>query len=201
MQRPIRHVFTKVLTVTALALVLFPAAPLLLAQEKAAPQRKVGKIYVVGNDVTQDEVVLRTCALYPGQPFTEADLRAAEANLKKLGIFANGPNTSPSVEVIESKDSFGTYCDILIRVKESLTGSLFIGSGLDSRGNIVMRMTLEERNFDLRRVPTSLADVWEGRAFRGAGKRLKVDILRMTFPISSPVPSLLQVLSTSDKEH
>jgi outer membrane protein insertion porin family len=42
-------------------------------------------------------------------------------------------------------------------------------------GGIVGSIILNERNFDIFRFPTSLADIFDGRAFRGAGQELRVE--------------------------
>ena len=50
-----------------------------------------------------------------------------------------------------------------------------IGAGINSNAGLMGNIVLNERNFDLFRVPTSLADIWEGRAFRGAGQEFRIE--------------------------
>jgi outer membrane protein assembly factor BamA len=152
------------------------AADSALAQGGADEAAKIGKIYVVGNDVTQDRVILQTIAMYPGQTLRMADVLAAERKLKSLGIFDANPESAPSIEVIDSKaDGLGVYKDLLVRVKETQTGRFALGAGFNSKG-LVVRIDLEERNLDPFRFPASRADLWERRAFRGAGKTVRLKI-------------------------
>ena len=86
--------------------------------------------------------------------------------------------------VLESDSEFK---DILVQVQEAPTGSLKFGAGFNSNGQLVVSMTLEERNFDPHRFPTRMADIREGRAFRGGGKTLRLDLFRLTAPGSLDV--------------
>jgi len=191
-----RNNFTTFPAAMAATLFCLAAAPMLPAQETTTqPQKKVGMIYVVGNEVTQDQVILGALGLSPGQPFRDADVRAAEANLKKLGIFEDSSNHSPSVEVIENRDSDSPYHDIIARVRETQTGTLKIFLGMSTRGQVFVRVILEERNFDPHRYPTSWIDVTEGRAFRGAGKKLKFEAFPITVRTGLQLEPLVKVLS------
>jgi outer membrane protein insertion porin family len=49
------------------------------------------------------------------------------------------------------------------------------GIGVNSDAGLVGSVVLNERNFDLFRPPTSLADILEGRAFRGAGQEFRLE--------------------------
>ena len=71
-----------------------------------------------------------------------------------------------SVTVLEG-DGDSQFKDILVQVKETHTGSLMFGVGVNSDAGVVGSVVLNERNFDIFRPPTSLADILEGRAWRG----------------------------------
>src|SRR5262249_53427228 len=64
---------------------------------------------------------------------------------------------------------------VLVQVKETHTGSLMFGVGVNSDAGLVGSVVLNERNFDIFRPPTSLADILEGRAFRGAGQEFRLE--------------------------
>jgi outer membrane protein insertion porin family len=49
------------------------------------------------------------------------------------------------------------------------------GIGVNSDAGVVGSIVLNEKNFDIMRPPTSLADIFEGRAFRGAGQEFRVE--------------------------
>ena len=135
---------------------------------------KVGQIIIVGNDVTQERVIRRVLGLYPGQDLLFPQLRIAENDLARLGIFNLDPDKGirPTLTVLETDSP---YKDVLVQVQEQPTGSLMFGAGINSNAGLVGSIVLNEKNFDLFRFPTSLADIWEGRAFRGAGQELRIE--------------------------
>ena len=142
------------------------------------PPAKVGYIYVVGNDVTKTNVIIRTLppGISPGQTLRWPDLRVAERNLQRLGIFASNPETGehPTVEVL-NRYGDDEWKDILVRVKEDKTGSLMFGVGVNSDAGLTGSIVLNERNFDITRFPTSFDDLLSGRAFRGAGQDFRLE--------------------------
>jgi outer membrane protein insertion porin family len=139
------------------------------------PPARVGQVFVVGNEVTRQNVVLRQVPLYPGQVLTYPDLKTAEHNLDRLGIFTD-PATGqhPTVSVIDP-ESDSPFKDILVQVQEQRTGSLLFGVGVNSDAGLTGSVVLNERNFDIMRWPTSVDDFLSGRAFRGAGQELRIE--------------------------
>ncbi len=136
---------------------------------------KVGQVFIVGNEVTQDRVIRRVIGLYPGQTLRFPELRIAERDLARLNIFDINPELGirPTIDIVADTDS--EYKDLLVNVKETHTGSLLFGAGVNSDAGIVGSIVLHERNFDIFRFPTSWADVTEGRAFRGAGQEFRME--------------------------
>ncbi len=143
--------------------------------EERAPAT-VAQVIITGNDVTQDRVIRRVLGLYPGQTLRYPELRIAERDLARLNIFESNPELGirPTVTVIDP-DGNSPLKDILVQVKETHTGSLMLGAGVNSDNGIVGSIVLNERNFDLFRFPTSFADILEGRAFRGAGQEFRIE--------------------------
>ncbi len=145
--------------------------------QERAPS-KVGYIYVVGNDVTKQNVILRQMpeGLSPGQTLQYPDLLVAERNLARLGIFETNGETGvrPTVEVL-NREGDEEYKDLLVRVQETKTGSLMFGVGVNSDAGLSGSVVLNEKNFDITRFPTSFDDFMSGRAFRGAGQELRVE--------------------------
>jgi outer membrane protein assembly complex protein YaeT len=139
------------------------------------PPARVGQVIIVGNEVTKDSVIRHEINLYPGQILTYPELRLAERNLARRNIFEVNQETGdhPTVTVLENEDS--EIKDILVQVKETHTGSLMFGIGVNSDAGLVGSVVLNERNFDLFRPPTSWADILEGRAFRGAGQEFRLE--------------------------
>ncbi len=108
-------------------------------------QPKVGYIYIVGNDVTVQDVILKQLppGLAAGGTLRDADLRAAERNLEKLGIFETNRETGvrPTVEVL-NREGDEEYKDVLIRVQETSTCRLRRMVGINSQGQPVVSLVL-----------------------------------------------------------
>jgi outer membrane protein assembly complex protein YaeT len=139
------------------------------------PPARVGQIFISGNEVTKQNVILRQVPLYPGQVLTYPDLRVAERNLAKLNIFEMKPDQGirPTVTVLDDNDT--EFKDLLINVHETQTGSLLFGIGVNSDSGLNGSIVLNERNFDILRPPTSLDELLSGRAFRGAGQEFRIE--------------------------
>jgi outer membrane protein assembly complex protein YaeT len=147
-------------------------------QVEEKPPARVGQIFIVGNERTRQNVILRQVPLYPGQPLEYPNLRQAERNLQRLGIFESSPDGSvkPTVMVI-NPESDSDFKDILVEVKEANTGSLIFGVGVNSDAGLTGSIVLNERNFDITRFPTSLDDLLSGNAFRGAGQEFRLEAM------------------------
>jgi outer membrane protein insertion porin family len=137
------------------------------------PPARVGQVFVVGNVRTQDHVILNQVPEYPGQLLTFPDLRVAKRNLERLGIFKPG-----SVEVTAQDDPNNPdseYKNIFVNLEEDNTGSLLFGVGVNSDAGLTGSVVLNERNFDITRLPTSFDDLLSGNAFRGAGQEFRLE--------------------------
>jgi outer membrane protein assembly factor BamA len=106
---------------------------------------------------------------------------------RDTAIWGRPEQNGPQVMVVERE---GKYRDIVVRVHETRTGSLRLGFGLDLLLNPTFSLVLEERNFDPERWPTNWAEFYDGRAFRGAGKKFRLELGPTTIP-----PSCLDWLS------
>ena len=145
---------------------------------------KAGQIIIVGNEITRQEVILEAIAVFPGQVVRQADLRAAERRLRKLEIFAT--DLPPTVTLLDLEKE-GEFKDVLVTVRETVTSSLRLAPGVTSTGELVVSLVWEERNFDPRNWPTSMAECTCGKAFKGAGQLLRVELLELrVFPGGSP---------------
>jgi outer membrane protein assembly complex protein YaeT len=142
--------------------------------EERAPVT-VGRVIIVGNKVTRDDVIRRAVGLFPGQVLRFPELRLAEAKLARLGIFEMDPEkgSRPSVSAIDTDDP--NVKDILVMVQETHTGSFQIGAGFNTDNGLVGSIILNERNFDITKIPTSWEDVLEGKAFRGANQEFRIE--------------------------
>lgn len=67
------------------------------------------------------------------------------------------------------------YVDINVRATEGRTGRMMFGAGVNSNAGLVGNFVWDESNFDIFRPPMTLADVLEGRAWRGGGQRFRAE--------------------------
>jgi outer membrane protein insertion porin family len=66
---------------------------------------------------------------------------------------------------------------VLASVEETQTGRFMVGVGVNSSAGLMGSVTVEEQNFDWKRVPTSFEDIRSGTAFRGAGQNLRLEAM------------------------
>ncbi len=137
------------------------------------PPARVGQVFIVGNLRTQDHVVLNQVPEFPGQLLTYPDLRVAKRNLERLGIFKPGSVDVTAQDDPNNPDS--EYKNIFVNLEEDNTGSLLFGVGVNSDAGLTGSIVLNERNFDITRLPTSFDDLLSGNAFRGAGQEFRLE--------------------------
>jgi len=154
------------------------------------PPVKIGRIFIIGNDITQECVVLKAMGLNPGQTVHYAEIRNAEKSLERLGIFKidRKNRASPTVRVINPDDGM-EFHDILVEVEETCTLRLKLEAGINLQGQPAIAVVIEEGNFDALRFPTSLDDITRGAAFRGAGAKLRLELIQIK-PLSRQVALL-----------
>ena len=94
--------------------------------EEQAPIHRAGNVIIIGNYDVPQAVILEQVPIYPGQELTNADLRQAVANLKKLNIFENDPEGTGIVPRVEILDPEGpvAFKDVLITVQEKCCAAL-----------------------------------------------------------------------------
>jgi outer membrane protein assembly complex protein YaeT len=140
------------------------------------PRFYVGEVQIIGNTVTRDNVIRRQLGIYPGQVLQFPALLQAEQNLTRLNIFETKPEEGirPTVTVPDL-DGDNPIKTVLVQVQEAPTGQFMLGLGVNSDAGLTGSIVLNERNFDLFRPPTSLEDIWAGRAFRGGGQEFRAE--------------------------
>lgn len=140
--------------------------------DSGTPDR-VGRIVIEGNDITDQRVIYNQLDLRPGQILQYPKLEDARMRLARLGIF--DPDDPPTVEVMPNELDMDGYKDIRVRVREYKTGQFVLGGSVNSDAGLTGNIALNERNFDITRIPTSWDDFRYGRAFRGGGQELRLE--------------------------
>ena len=127
------------------------------------PPAKVGQIIIVGNTVTRTERhPARRCRVYPGQILSCPTCAVPSATWPGSTSSRPSPKTGirPTVTVLDP-DSDSQFKDILVNVKETQTGSLMFGVGVNSDAGLTGSIVLNERNFDIFRVADQLRRLLE----------------------------------------
>jgi outer membrane protein insertion porin family len=151
-----------------------PAAPV---PQSVRPAR-VGDILIQGNQWTKEYVIRRQLPFLPGQILSLPDVRVAERNLARLGIFEMNPQTGvrPTVTIpdLEEDKELKT---ILVQVQETQTAAFLFGVDVNSDYGLNGTFVYNERNFDILGWPSSFEELISGRAFRGGGQELRVELV------------------------
>jgi outer membrane protein insertion porin family len=86
------------------------------------------------------------------------------------------PWWSPPSNVPLAADQIeATPAPVDIFVEETRTGRFMFGVAVNSDAGLTGQVTIDERNFDITRVPTSWDDFADGRAWRGAGQGFRIE--------------------------
>lgn len=64
-----------------------------------------------------------------------------------------------------------------VYINETQTGRFMFGAGINSDAGVTGQIVIDERNFDITRVPTSWRDFADGTAFRGAGQGFRIEAM------------------------
>lgn len=130
----------------------------------------VGKVTVVGNELTRDRVILRAVrGAMPGRPYDRTMLDDTDRWLRQSGLFSES-----TVTVLG--DPGDDHRDVLIEVKEQNTGSISFGAGVSSDAGLIGAIDLSQRNFDIADFPESVREFLTGRSFRGAGQSFALSL-------------------------
>lgn len=65
--------------------------------------------------------------------------------------------------------------DLIINGYPARTGRVMFGGAVNSDAGVTGQITVDERNFDILRWPSSFQDLFSGTAFRGAGQTLRIE--------------------------
>ncbi len=115
-------------------------------------------IRISGNTRTQDKVIRRELAIYPGDIFDQVRVRRSEMRLRNMGYF-DMVRASPEPTMREA----GEY-DLVFEVDEARTGQLMAGAGFSSIDNVIGFVEIAQNNFDLLGWPY----------FTGGGQRARI---------------------------
>lgn len=135
---------------------------------KEGEQYHFGRIVVRGNQYTKDKVIRRELRFYPEQVYDSVAAKKAEQRLVETRLFSEATIT-PQGETPGVRDA-------LVDVTEAQTANILFGVGVTTNNGVVGSISLEQRNFDIFDWPRSSKELFSGKAFRGAGQTMRLQI-------------------------
>ncbi len=142
-------------------------------------QFKVGKINIIGNEDTREEVIRRELAIQPEDEYNTIKIRRSMQRVRNLDYFED----QGGVDYMPVTSELGPeYKDINITVREKKTGSLQFGAGFSSTDSLVGRIEVTQRNFDITNWPSFTGGGQRFRMTLSAGTERKDFLLSFTEP-------------------
>ena len=99
----------------------------------------INDVIISGNDTTKDRVIRRYIYLAPGDKFSARDLKDSKNALGRTGFFEK-------VDV-ESQRVSADKINLLVKVKETSTGTISAGGGYGSFEGVMLNASISDRNF------------------------------------------------------
>jgi outer membrane protein insertion porin family len=103
------------------------------------PQVRVGRVVIVGNEITRDKVIRREIRLNEGDLFDSSKLRRSRQRLGNLGFFEE-------VKIDTRRRPEEDLVDLEVRVKEQPTGAFTAGAGYSSTQSVIGTASIRQNN-------------------------------------------------------
>jgi outer membrane protein insertion porin family len=103
------------------------------------PQVRVGRVLIVGNEITRDKVIRREIRLSEGDLFDSSKLQRSRQRLGNLGFFEE-------VKLDTRRRPEEDLVDLEVRVKEQPTGAFTAGAGYSSTQSVIGTASIRQNN-------------------------------------------------------
>lgn len=100
---------------------------------------RIGRIEVVGNTTTRDEVIRRELVIEEGQWYSGSAIERSQGRVRRLGYFEEVNVTSQQTEDPD-------VVDLQVQVAERPTGTFQLGAGLSSQENFIFQGQVSQQN-------------------------------------------------------
>jgi outer membrane protein assembly factor BamA len=137
---------------------------------------RIGEVMITGNTTIQDHSIRRVLDEEGFEPGAWYDANAArgtgEGELERIireSVVTESAVITPAGDDPNSRDA-------VVSVTEGQTGSIMFGAGVASDSGLIGNITLDQRNFDITDWPENFSEFITGKAFRGAGQRLRISL-------------------------
>lgn len=98
----------------------------------------INDVIISGNDTTKDRVIRRYVYLAPGDKFNATDLKDSKSALGRTGFFE-------AID-IQSERISANKINLLVKVKETSTGTISAGGGYGSYEGLMVNASISDRN-------------------------------------------------------
>lgn len=98
----------------------------------------INDVIISGNDTTKDRVIRRYVYLAPGDTFNATDLKDSKSALGRTGFFE-------AID-IQSERISANKINLLVKVKETSTGTISAGGGYGSYEGLMVNASISDRN-------------------------------------------------------
>jgi len=109
---------------------------------------RIHDVLISGNDTTKDRVIRRYIYLAPGDLYSATDLKESKNALGRTGFFEHIDIQTQRV----SEDEI----DLLVKVKETSTGTISLGGGYGSYEGLMLNASISDKNIFGSGINTSL---------------------------------------------
>jgi len=157
-------------------------------------QFRIGQVIITGNESTHDKVIRRILdeeGFAPGQWFN-ADIARGDGT-GELEKMVKRQVLTESIFIKAAGTRRGRR-DAHVNIIEGQTGSVMLGAGVASDSGLIGHIVFDQRNFDITDWPQSFGELIRGKAFKGAGQRLRIALepgtIQDMFSISFTEPYL-----------
>lgn len=143
-------------------------------QIKEEGRYRIGEIFVTGNETLQDRTIRRIMdeeGFSPGEWYN-SDIAPGTGEGELERIIKQTVVTQSAV--IEPTGDDPNKRDAHVNIQEGQTGSVMLGAGVASDSGVIGQIALDQRNFDITDWPESWSELFSGKAFRGAGQRMRI---------------------------
>lgn len=137
---------------------------------------RIGEVTITGNATLKDHSIRRILDEEEFEPGAWYDANAArgtgDGELERIvqhSIVAESTVITPAGDAPDTRDA-------VVHITEGQTGSIMLGAGVASDSGVIGSITLDQRNFDITDWPDSFDEFISGKAFRGAGQRMRISL-------------------------
>lgn len=99
----------------------------------------IGRIEIVGNTRTRDQVLRREMQIEEGQLFSASAIEASQMRMQRLGYFE-------AVNITSQQTQSDEVIDLRVQVEERPTGTFQLGAGLSSQESFIFQAQVSQEN-------------------------------------------------------